>query len=117
MLPSKKLLDCKNGHIKNAFIRSDIDDITLIWGNDAVGLKHIIKRRTEENEDVDELVSHLSDTIENGTLKINKRGRFVITKGKYQAIISPEIFNDKLNFLVTGYFVYDKKDQGSHEDD
>lgn len=94
----QKLLDCKNGHIKNAFIRSDIDDITLIWGNDAVGLKHIIKRRTEENEDVDELVSHLSDTIENGTLKINKRGRFVITKGKYQAIISPEIFNDKLNF-------------------
>lgn len=113
----QKLLDCKNGHIKNAFIRSDIDDITLIWGNDAVGLKHIIKRRTEENEDVDELVSHLSDTIENGTLKINKRGRFVITKGKYQAIISPEIFNDQLNFLVTGYFVYDKKDQGSHEDD
>lgn len=113
----QKLLDCKNGHIKNAFIRSDIDDITLSWGNDAVGLKHIIKRRTEENEDVDELVSHLSDTIENGTLKINKRGRFVITKGKYQAIISPEIFNDKLNFLVTGYFVYDKKDQGSHEDD
>lgn len=113
----QKLLDCKNGHIKNAFIRSDIDDITLIWGNDAVGLKHIIKRRTEENEDVDELVSHLSDTIENGTLKINKRGRFVITKGKYQAIISPEIFNDKLNFLLTGYFVYDKKDQGSHEDD
>lgn len=113
----QKLLDCKNGHIKNAFIRSDIDDITLIWGNDAVGLKHIIKRRTEENEDVDELVSYLSDTIENGTLKINKRGRFVITKGKYQAIISPEIFNDKLNFLVTGYFVYDKKDQGSHEDD
>lgn len=113
----QKLLDCKNGHIKNAFIRSDIDDITLIWGNDAVGLKHIIKRRKEENEDVDELVSHLSDTIENGTLKINKRGRFVITKGKYQAIISPEIFNDKLNFLVTGYFVYDKKDQGSHEDD
>lgn len=113
----QKLLDCKNGHIKNAFIRSDIDDITLIWGNDAVGLKHIIKRRTEENEDVDELVSHLSDTIENGTLKINKRGRFVITKGKYQVIISPEIFNDKLNFLVTGYFVYDKKDQGSHEDD
>lgn len=113
----QKLLDCKNGHIKNAFIRSDIDDITLIWGNDAVGLKHIIKRRKEENEDVDELVSHLFDTIENGTLKINKRGRFVITKGKYQAIISPEIFNDKLNFLVTGYFVYDKKDQGSHEDD
>lgn len=113
----QKLLDCKNGHIKNAFIRSDIDEITLIWGNDAVGLKHIIKRRKEENEDVDELVSHLSDTIENGTLKINKRGRFVITKGKYQAIISPEIFNDKLNFLVTGYFVYDKKDQGSHEDD
>lgn len=113
----QKLLDCKNGHIKHAFIRSDIDDITLIWGNDAVGLKHIIKRRKEENEDVDELVSHLSDTIENGTLKINKRGRFVITKGKYQAIISPEIFNDKLNFLVTGYFVYDKKDQGSHEDD
>lgn len=113
----QKLLDCKNGHIKHAFIRSDIDDITLIWGNDSVGLKHIIKRRKEENEDVDELVSHLSDTIENGTLKINKRGRFVITKGKYQAIISPEIFNDKLNFLVTGYFVYDKKDQGSHEDD
>lgn len=113
----QKLLDCKNGHIKNAFIRSDINDITLIWGNDAVGLKHIIKRRKEENEDADELVSHLSDTIENGTLKINKRGRFVITKGKYQAIISPEIFNDKLNFLITGYFVYDKKDQGGHEDD
>lgn len=26
----QKLLDCKNGHIKNAFIRPDIDDITLI---------------------------------------------------------------------------------------
>ncbi len=38
-----KLLAEKQGHIKAAFTRSDIGDIDLLWGNDDIGLQHIIK--------------------------------------------------------------------------
>jgi hypothetical protein len=44
-----KLLQEKRRQIPAAFHRDDIEDIALVWGNDDVGLAHIIKRRIAVN--------------------------------------------------------------------
>lgn len=37
-----KLMREKKGHVKGAFHRDDIGDIDLLWGNDYLGLQHIL---------------------------------------------------------------------------
>jgi len=38
----------KQGHIKFAFYRSEVDYITLVWGDNNGGLQHLIIRRDEQ---------------------------------------------------------------------
>lgn len=40
-----KLKNERRGYIPSAFHRDDIGNIDLIYGNDCIGLKHIIKER------------------------------------------------------------------------
>ena len=54
-----KLLEEKQGHIKGAFHRDDIGDIDLIWGNDNVGLQHIIRQREKEK------IGHANEILSN----------------------------------------------------
>ncbi len=55
-----KLLKEKRGHVKGAFYREDIGDIDLFWGNEYVGLRHIIEERQKEKVGhVDEALAHL----------------------------------------------------------
>lgn len=103
-----KLLKEKNGHIKNAFTREDIGAIDLVWGNDKAGLKHIIKRRTEEGQDLDGLLKELPDIIKNGHLFMQKDGRFHIRLGERTAIIAPTIFNEKISWVFTAFEKYKK---------
>lgn len=110
-----KLLEEKQGHIKAAFHRDDIGDIDLIWGNDMLGLQHIIKQRTDEmrrnnkldeaiKTHVDRLMNNLSETIETGDFrKINNRGNYEIKHNKFFAIIAPTYHKNKLTYVLTTY--------------
>lgn len=103
-----KLLQEESGYVKNAFVREDLGGITLLWGNDGLGLKHIIKRRKEDGIDVDTFLNELSDVVEKGKLDNGKKGRLEIVHEGKKAIVSPRIFNDKLTFLFTAFEIYKK---------
>lgn len=100
----QKLRQEKNGYIKGAFHRSDIGDIALVWGNDDVGLKHIIKRREEQGIDVDLFLEDIDEVIEKGNIqKSQETGNFEIWHNKKMAVISPEFKGNQLMFLLTAF--------------
>ena len=99
------LMKEKQGHVKGAFTRKDIGDIDLVWGNEGMGLAHIIKRRKEMGQNLGKLLNSLSDIIEKGRLKDTSSGRFMIEyKGK-KAVIEPRLYNEKVNFVLTAYYI------------
>ena len=102
------LIEKESGYVKNAFHRDEIGDIDLIWGDETFGLSHIIKRRLEEDEDVDDILENLSSLVNTGKVKrIKKEGqeeRFIISKDIYRAIISTELKGNKIRYVLTAFF-------------
>ena len=106
-----KLMKEKKGYIKGAFHRKDIGDIDLIWGNDKMGLKHIIKRRKETGQNLKGVLDGLTNVVEKGkceSVKINKTNRYILEKNGYKAIVTTEIYKNKQNILLTAYELYKK---------
>ena len=100
-----KLLKEKRGYIRDAFSREDLGGITLLWGNDKMGLQHIIKRRKETGQNLKELLTSLTETIENGDLSQDRDDFIIRYKGK-RVVIKLNLFNKKLTFLMTAYYEY-----------
>lgn len=98
-----KLMQEKQGHVKGAFTRKDIGDIDLVWGDESMGLAHIIKRRKETGQDLESLLENVSDVIEKGELKVGTNGRFNIQYKGRVAIVKPKFDNEKLQFLLTAF--------------
>ena len=99
-----RLMKEKRGHVKGAFTRKDIGDIDLVWGNEGMGLAHIIKRRKETKQPLGKLLSSLTEVIENGELKQDTDGRFVIRLKQKRAVIEPRFYEGKVKFLFTAYY-------------
>ena len=97
-----KLRELKSGYVPDAFTRSDIGGIALPWGDDTMGLKHIIQERISQGIDPDDFLPRLPDIIENGAIK-KDRGRFYIRKNNYTAVVSPTFLDDEFAFLLTGW--------------
>ena len=108
-----KLLQEKDGWCPQAFYRSDIGNIALIWGNDRVGLKHIIKRRIEkDNIDINLFLEEITDIVEKGKIGIDERGNMIVIDHKdKRAIIdlTMDKKNNKIRFLLTAYEIYKKE--------
>lgn len=104
----KKLLAEKRGHIPDAFHRMDIGAITLVYGNEKIGLAHIVKRRQEDGLDVDAFLQKLPDLVENGNLVSTPFGRFEVEKDGLKAIITPTLFDQKLTMLLTAFQIKNK---------
>jgi len=60
------LLREKQGHVKEAFYREDIEPIDVFWGDDTAGLDHILKERLERGINGTKFVENLADVVENG---------------------------------------------------
>ncbi len=105
-----KLLKEKRGHIKGAFHRDDIGDIDLLWGDDDLGLKHILRRRREQGIEINQFLKDLSQVIEKGTFrKKNKKGNFEFFHNGKIAVVSPELWGQKITFLLTAFKTHSKK--------
>lgn len=99
-----KLLQEQRGHIKAAFTREDIGDITLAWGNEEQGIAHLIKSRTEKSPyNVDVILERLTETIENGQLRKGKSGNFEIWHKGIMVIVRPDYYGEDIRFVVTGF--------------
>lgn len=69
------LLEVQNGEIKNAFTRSDIGSIDLVWGKEGdngYGLAHFKNRAGA--------LQNLQDVVENGTLQQSSDKSVVVVK-------------------------------------
>ena len=106
-----KLLQEKRGYVKGAFHRDDIGDIDLLWGNDRLGLRHIILQRRKEKETeeekvrhVNELLSNLGEAIEKAHFKKkNNRGNFEFQFEKSYIVIAPEYHGNQITYVLTAY--------------
>ena len=98
----RKLLEEKRGHVKGAFFRKDIGDIDLIWGNDSVGLCHIIKRRKEQGVSVENLAEDLSDVVLNGDL-FQSSGKYEIWHRKKMVVATRTFNGSKITFVLTAF--------------
>lgn len=100
----EKLLQERRGHVKGAFHRDDIGDIDLLYGNDYLGLRHIIQRREKQGIDANRFLSELTEIVENGDFyKRNNRGNFeFLHKGKI-VVIAPAYHGNKIVYVLTAY--------------
>lgn len=97
-----KLLLEKQGHIKAAFYRENMGDIDLLWGDDTVGIAHILKRREKQNIDGIKLVRKIPEIIEKGNfIHDEKRGRFNIEHNGDRVVIKPTYDGQKVTWLMT----------------
>ena len=105
-----KLMKEKRGHVKGAFHREDIGDIDLLWGNDSLGLQHIVKRRQEQKIEPEKFLQDIAEIIQSGSFREkNDRGNFEFMKNGKVAVISPELWGNKIIFLLTAFKTHSKK--------
>lgn len=105
-----KLLKEQRGHVKGAFHRDDMGDIDLLWGNDYLGLQHIIKHREEQGINAQQFLSDIAEAVESGEFrKKNDRGNFEFLYGRKMVIIAPEYKGNKVTYLLTAYKTTIKK--------
>lgn len=102
-----KLLEEKHGYVENAFESPQLfAPISLAWGNDRYGLKHIIQRRMEQNITGDKLTDFLhniDDVLKNGNLIEANHGSIEIYYGKQSVVVAPNFSNSQLHFIITSF--------------
>lgn len=108
------IMDKQGGHVKGAFHNRYIPEpIDIFWGDDTCGLKHIIKRRMADGQDVGAVLENLSSTIANGTVKRNnnifndpRERRWTVSKGNCRVVVSSMLRGNKLTYVLTDFEVY-----------
>ena len=103
----QKLVRTQEGYVPNAFKNKKIGNISLIWGNEKLGLKHLILRRSK-NLNIDEFLKDLSAVINEGEVFPNKKNptRFNVWHRKKKKMVVIETVygqNKKINFPVTAF--------------
>ena len=98
-----KLLEEKNGHVKNAFNKKGIGYIDLIWGDDDVGLQHIIERRSEQGFDGESFLSEIPKVIQQGRVRTQGENKFAIEYRGTRAVVATKYDGNNLTFLLTAF--------------
>ena len=98
----KKLLTEKQGQVAGAFHKDGLGDIDLVWGNEKMGLAHILARRSEQwgEEKAIRFINHLAENIEKGTINAGKNGRAQINTELTTIVIDK---NKDNRFILTAY--------------
>jgi len=100
-----KLLEEKQGHVKDAFYRADIGGIDLFWGDGSAGLSHIIEQRRKDHINIPQLLNELPMAIHNGTLgdNANSLDRVNIYYKDKVVVIAYELRGETLTAVLTAF--------------
>ena len=93
----------RKGHVKDAFYKEGIGNITVCWGDDTCGLKHLEQERLDRNQDPKEIIHSLGKIIKNGHIFKEEDDRWKIRYKDATVIISKELKNEKAVAIITGY--------------
>ncbi|MCD8281999.1 MAG: hypothetical protein LUC22_01955 [Prevotella sp.] len=100
------LIKRRTGDLRNVFRRSEIGQIDLIWGDDKGGLCHIVNKHIGGNgeyKDIDDMVRHIADVINNGEIVEKRRDTIAISHNGYRVVISDNYRGKEKNWIVTSY--------------
>ena len=98
------LMHHKSGDLLGVFHRDDVGDIDLVWGDENMGLAHILGKHVGEGKDFetpDDAVSMIDNVINNGSIMQDTPNRYVITLDGFRVGIRKEFDGDKKNWIVT----------------
>ena len=98
------LMHHKSGDLLGVFHRDDVGDIDLVWGDENMGLAHILGKHVGEGKDFetpDDAVSMIENVIDNGNIMQDTPNRYVITLDDFRVGIRKEFDWDKKNWIVT----------------
>ncbi|WP_066389541.1 PBECR2 nuclease fold domain-containing protein [Helicobacter himalayensis] len=113
------LLKTKSGQVYGAFYRKDLEelsgngDISLVWGDSNLGLKHILQRRTEDflqqglndkeaQKKALEFVKSLPSIIEKGKVR-KEQTRAFIELDNDLSVIALDYKGEPNNWILTAY--------------
>jgi hypothetical protein len=109
-----KLLEEKQGHVKAAFYRKEIGDIDLYWGDDGLGLQHIIAHREERGQSGQKVLREIAEVIERGNVEYNVvHDNYDIHYKGLKAVIAIDLHGNEINYLLTA-FVEDTRKLGRY---
>jgi len=99
-----KLLQEKQGHVKDAFYQEDAGWIDIYWGDKDSGLCHIIKRRAKMGMSGIKFARGLADVLEKGASFPHKNPNRlnIVYKGKL-AVITFELKGTETTALLTAF--------------
>lgn len=101
----EKVASEKSGHVKGAFTREDIGDIDLFWGNNDVGLQHIISHRKEQGINVDGFLEEITEVVEKGAFggPAKAPDSFIFRTKDKTAVISYTYKGNDIQYLLTAF--------------
>ncbi len=101
----EKLIQEKRGHVKGAFVREDIGAIDIFWGDEKVGLRHILDRREEQGIDTDEFVKGITEVVEQGTFggPAKAKDSFIFRTKDKSAIIAYTFKGNDIQYVLSAF--------------
>lgn len=103
----EKLLQEKQGHVKNAFERKEVGGIDLVWGDKDGGLLHTIMKRDRLLEQGKgnitglDMVRKIPEIIEKGMFDIDEKDRPYVQFDNYKVSLRTKYDGEKINWIVT----------------
>lgn len=110
-----KLLQEKQGYVKNAFSRKEIGGIDLVWGDDSGGLAHVIKRRdkfkSEQMGNISgvDMVKKIPEIIDKGEFSVDSDDRPRFEYAGFRVAVRPTYDGEKLNWIVSAMEIKNPK--------
>ena len=98
------LISHKSGDLLGVFHRDDVGDIDLVWGNDKMGLAHIIGKhigKGKDFENIDDAIKMIDEVINKGGLIQDTDNRYVISLNGFRVGIRKNFDGTKKNWIVT----------------
>lgn len=98
-----RFLTWKGGGVASGVLhREETGDVDLVWGNERMGLRHMIEKHVVELDDFDsigELMDAVKDCVENGQLE-SHGDNYVFTKDGYKAVV---VKANEGQYVLTAY--------------
>ena len=98
------LISHKSGDLLGVFHRDDVGDIDLVWGNDKMGLAHIIGKhigKGKDFENIDDAINMIDEVINKGRIFQESKNRYTLMLNGFAVGIRKDFDGKKKNWVVT----------------
>lgn len=98
------LMNHQSGDLLGVFHRDDVGDIDLVWGNEKMGLAHILGKHVGEGKDFetpDDAINMIDEVIKKGRIFQDTENRYTLMLDGIAVGIRKNFDGEKKNWIVT----------------